>query len=296
MKKLLASILLKTKKHSPEICLIGGISCVVAGTVIACKRTLTAKDILEQHNKQLEEIEEAKEEADDGEYPEEIEKKDRVTVYTKTAVAVVKHYALPASLFVGGIGLICGSYAIMRKRNALLMASFTALEACFEKYRDRVKEKYGEDVDDAFYHGYEIRKEDVTYTDEKGKEKTKKEDVVDFSKHEGASQYAKFFDESSKYWTKDPDANMLFLKGMQNMFNDRLKAKGHVFLNEVYDALDIPETPTGALCGWVEGNGDDFIDFGIFDENNIAKRRFVNGYERNILLDFNVDGIIYNLI
>ena len=60
--------------------------------------------------------------------------------------------------------------------------------------------------------------------------------------------------------------------------------------------LGIPRSQAGAVVGWVLGEGDDYIDFGMFDGNNMATRDFVNGYERSILLDFNVDGVIYDLI
>lgn len=292
MKKLISALLLKGKKYSPEIALVGGIGLVVTGTVLACRRTLYCEAILARHNEQREMIEEAKE-ADSETYDESKQKHDIVALYTQTAIEFVKNYALPASMVVGGISLICLSHGIMRKRNAMLMASYTALQSCMDAYRERVKEKVGEDVEHELFHGYKREKVDAV-DEETGKKK--KEEVINFEDSVDASPYAKFFDESSRYWKKDPDANLLFLKGVQNAMNDRLKIFGHVFLNDVYEALDIPHTTTGALCGWVEGNGDDYIDFGIFDENNCAKRRFVNGYENCILLDFNVDGLIYNMI
>ena len=117
------------------------------------------------------------------------------------------------------------------------------------------------------------------------------------------SQYARFFDEANINWDKSPEQNMYFLKMVQNQMNDKLKARGHVFLNEVYDALGFDRSEAGQLVGWVWNNdntameaGDGYIDFGIFDGNDCAKRAFVNGDERSILLDFNIDGMIYDLI
>jgi len=91
----------------------------------------------------------------------------------------------------------------------------------------------------------------------------------------------------------------MFLKAQQNYFNNMLQARGHVFLNEVYDALGMERSSSGTVVGWVirkDGQGDNFIDFGIFDGESERARAFVNGYERNIRLDFNVDGVIYDLI
>lgn len=108
------------------------------------------------------------------------------------------------------------------------------------------------------------------------------------------SQYARFFDESCHGWSKDPEANLLFLKLQQEYANSLLRSRGYMFLNEVYEMLGIPKSKEGQLVGWVynEENptGDNYIDFGIFAKSN---SKFVNGYERNILLDFNVDGCIF---
>ena len=117
---------------------------------------------------------------------------------------------------------------------------------------------------------------------------------------EGYSDYAKFFDEGCREWDKDPEYNLTFLKCQENYANDLLKSKGHLFLNEVYDMLGIPRTKAGQIVGWIydEENpiGDNYVDFGIYDVYKEANRNFVNGYERNILLDFNVDGDILSKI
>ena len=92
----------------------------------------------------------------------------------------------------------------------------------------------------------------------------------------------------------------MFLKDQQRYANDILKSKGHLFLNEVYDMLSIPRTKAGQVVGWIYDEkhpvGDNFVDFGIYDIYNERARDFVNGYERTILLDFNVDGNILDMI
>ena len=97
---------------------------------------------------------------------------------------------------------------------------------------------------------------------------------------------------------------------MQARANDLLKAKGYLFLNDVYDMLGIPRTKAGQIVGWtydretcesktVDENGDPvgdgFIDFGIFNAKR-PNRRFVDGYESVILLDFNVEGNVLDLL
>ena len=82
-----------------------------------------------------------------------------------------------------------------------------------------------------------------------------------------------------------------------------LRSRGHLFLNEVYDMLGYPRIKEGNIIGWIydEKNpvGDNFVDFNIYPLNGIvdqAKINFINGDERSILLDFNVDGPILDLI
>ena len=112
-----------------------------------------------------------------------------------------------------------------------------------------------------------------------------------------ASIYARFFDESCPAWNKDSECNKTFLKLQQDFANELLKMKGHLFLNEVYDMLGMPRSKAGQVVGWLydEQNpeGDNFVDFGIFDDYNAD---FVNGYSRTVLLDFNVDGNIVDRI
>jgi hypothetical protein len=171
------------------------------------------------------------------------------------------------------------------------MAAYKVLEQNFGNYRNRVIEKYGKEADKFFKTG--VYEEEIKEIDENGK-KVKK--IVEKIDPNGVSQYARFFDESSNQWSKTPEYNLTFLKCQQNYANDLLKSRGHVFLNEVYDMIGVPRTQAGAVVGWILGEGDDYIDFGIFNGENMCNRDFVNGYERSVLLDFNVAGVIYDMI
>ena len=92
----------------------------------------------------------------------------------------------------------------------------------------------------------------------------------------------------------------MYLRRQQDYANELLKAKGHLYLNEVYDILGLPRSKAGQIVGWVydEKNpiGDNYVDFGIYEQNRAKNRDFVNGYEKTILLDFNVDGNILDLM
>lgn len=288
------------KKHSPEILIVAGVAGAVTSAVMACKATTKLNDILEESKEQVDKIHEAMEHPENlpEEYTEEDGKKDLTIVYTQTAVKLLKLYG--PSIVLGGLSItaILTSNNIMRKRNIAIAAAYTAVDKSFKDYRGRVVERFGKDLDRELR--YNIKKEEVeeTIVDEKtGKEKTIKK-TIDVAND--VSEFAKFFDDGCTGWTKDPELNLAFLLKQQAFANDKLKANGYLYLNEVYDMLGIPRTKAGQIVGWIydEKNpiGDNYVDFGIFDSNKVKNRDFVNGYERTILLDFNVDGNILNLM
>lgn len=296
------------KKHSPEILITVGIVGVVSSAVLACRATLKVEGIIEKSKENLDRIHEVRdsvtcedpseyvdEEGNAVEYTEKKYKQDLAVVYARTGMEFVKLYAPSVTLGAISIACLLSAHNILKKRNLALMAAYKAIEQSFTDYRKRVVEEFGENKDRQFKLGIREEKIDDVEIDENGKKKKVKKTVetVDPSV---VSQYARFFDEWSTEWSKTPEYNLSFLTMAQNQANDLLKTRGHVFLNEIYDMIGVPRSQAGAVVGWVNGEGDDYIDFGIFNGDNMATRDFVNGYERSILLDFNVQGVIYDLI
>ena len=282
--------LLKSQKHSPEILVGVGIVAVVAGAIMASRATLKLEKPTEEFKRGRDDIKDLKE-LGHGKYPDEASyAQDLTYVYGKYTVELVKLYAPAVGVGAAGLACILGAHGILRQRNAALAAAYTVLEKGYAEYRKRVVEEYGADKDEEFRRG--VRTEAIT---EKGKEVTTK--VRQSTGPVLPSPYARFFDEFSSEWSRTPEYNFSFLRAQQNMWNDRLRARGHVFLNEIYDALGIERSKEGAVVGWVlDKNGDNFIDFGLYDLDSESAHRFVNGLDRSILLDFNVDGLIYDKI
>ena len=292
------------KKYSPEILTAAGVIGTVGSTVLACKATLKVEDILDEAKKKsnlINAVHDGEIEVD-AEYTDKDYSKDLLVNRTQTAVKLIKLYGPAITLGALSITAILGGQHILRKRNVAVMAAYKLCEESFANYRSRVKDELGEEKDRQFYYGIteETVKDKVKSKDGKTKTVTTK---VEKAPDHLYSQYARFFDEANMNWDKSPEQNMYFLKMVQNQMNDKLKARGHVFLNEVYDALGFERSEAGQLVGWVWNKdntameaGDGYIDFGIFDGNSYAKRAFVNGDERSILLDFNIDGMIYDLI
>ena len=288
------------QKHSPEILAGVGVVGVVASTVMACKATMKLNDILEESKETRNKIREVESNPRyEEQYSHEDAKKDLTINYTQTGLKIAKLYAPAVILGSASLGCLLASNDILRKRNAALSAAYMTVDKSFKEYRQRVVDRFGEEVEKEIR--YNIKAEEITSTvvAEDGSETTITETVKTMDPNL-YSDYAKFFDEASPYWQKDPEYNFMFLKSQQQYANDLLKARGRLFLNEVYEMLGIDKTKAGQIVGWVYNPenpiGDNFVDFGIFDMSKERVRAFVNGYEPNILLDFNVDGNIWDLM
>ena len=296
---------LQIQKHSPEILIIGGAVGVVTSAVMACRATTKLSKVMDEHKatvKQIHSVANNPEALPENKtYTKDDAKKDMAITYTQTSLKVIKLYA--PSVILGALSLTCmiTSNNILRKRNAGLAAAYAAVDNGFKNYRNNVVERFGKEVDKELKYGIKAKEFEETTTDENGKEKKVKK-TVDVAGIDGYSDYARFYDNGCDNWQKDAEHNLWYLRQQQNYANDKLKAQGYLFLNDVYDMLGIPRTQAGQIVGWIyddknpDHKGDNHVDFGIYNINREANRDFVNGYEPTILLDFNVDGNIYDLI
>jgi Family of unknown function (DUF6353) len=269
---------LTLQKNSPRLMFVGGIVGIGVSTVLACRATLKLEATLVDFKTEVDEVK------GDGIV---FDRKDVAYVYGKNLGKLARMYA--PSIVVGGVsvGLLTGSHVTLSRRNAALTAAYSTLQMSFDQYVARVRDEIGAEREELLRRG--ITNQEVSLD---GKKKT-----VPFADPNGMSPYAKVFDELNRNWKKNPELNRLFITCQQNYYNNVLQARGHVFLNEVYEALGFDHTSAGSVVGWVidrgENAGDNYIDFGMFEAVNSA---FINGYERSIWLDFNVDGVIYDKI
>lgn len=290
------------KKHSPEILAVAGVAGVVTSGVMACKATTKLNGILDDAKNQIDSVHGVL----DGQikikkgtkYTEEDGKKDLFIIYVQTGVKVAKLYAPSVILGTLSITALLSSNNILRKRNVALAAAYATVDKSFKDYRGRVIERFGEELDKEIKYNLKTKEvEETVIVDEKGKKKKIKE-TINVMDPNDISDFARIYDDGCAGWQKDPEANLMFLKLQQAHANDKLKAQGYLFLNDVYEMLGIPKTKAGFMVGWLYDEkqpvGDNFVDFGIYNVNNERSNAFVNGYERNILLDFNVDGNILN--
>lgn len=285
---------LTVRKHSPEILMVAGVIGTVAGAVMACKETLELEDVLDECKQEKMELEEQY--AMCEQYSEDALKKDQVKLTIKQAVKIVKLYAPSVIMEATSIGVIFASNDIMRKRNASMAAAYATLNSMYKRYRQNVIESYGEEVDKDMRFG--VKHEKVTEIDEDGNKVKIDARIVDLDNTALAiSDYSRFFQSGCRGFDENSGRyNILYLKGIQAMFNNKLIADGYVMLNDVYRELGFDTIPEGWSIGWVYDDenpiGDNYIDFGLYEARN-KNQRAVNDWEPVILMDFNVDGNLY---
>lgn len=284
-------------KHSPEILTVVGSVGIISGTVMACKATLKVEEVIEEHSAVIDEIHE---ECENGIIEEKEASKALTATYGHTALNLVKLYA--PSVLVGGVSMaaMISSNHILKKRNVALAAAYSTLDTAFKGYRSRVAKRFGEEVEKEIRYNIQEEEIEEKTTDKKGKEVVKKKKIKNAKNPNEYSEFSKVFDEYNPYWEKDAQYNKDFLIRRQNYANDLLRANKIVFLNEVYELLGFEPTKAGQVIGWVyskdeDHTGDNYIDFGIFTHDDRERTAaFINGDERSILLDFNVDGEVWS--
>ena len=287
-------------KNAPAIMTYGGIVVTGVGIYLFCKASRNLDSVKSDHEEQLDLIQC---QIDDGNLTEK-EAKCEISAERRSYIwELVKLYGPAATTTVTGFTLILGGHHMISKRSAAISAAYKALEEGYNQYRQRVREDLGADYDRKYLYGLKEENTEITVVGEDGEEKKLETTVYQPGDKttdqilQQASPYARFFDEFSTQWTRNPEYNLMFLNAQQNYANDKLHSVGHLFLNEVYEMLGLPHTKAGSVVGWVlNKGGDNCVDFGIYDLHNQIKRAFVNGFEPSILLDFNVDGVIYDLI
>ena len=275
--------MLTVKKNSPHIFFVGGVVGAVGSTVLACRATLKLEKTLEDIRTELDEATPVA--VGDGVIVAEQEQVRQFgVVCIKSGVALGRLYGPSVLLGAASIAALTGSHVQMTRRNAALTATVAALSKAYDEYRARVQDAIGEERELDIYR--DVHEVEV----EKNGKKAKVKMCGEF----GFSPYARLFEESNMNWQKDAEMNRIFLECQQTYANHKLRARGYLFLNEVYEALGMEWSKPGQVVGWVtNGDGDGYVDFGMYEETNIP---FLEAHERNVWLDFNVDGVVYDIL
>lgn len=282
---------MKVRKVSPELALAGGIAFGLGAIVAGCIASRHVDDVIEETRSNLDDIQKL-----NDENKLENPKKEAFREYLDCSWKLTKLYAPTIALTMASVGLILASHGILKKRYVGTVAAYNALDEAFKAYRKRVSDILGEDAEKLVMNGGKLEK-NIKTQNEDGTEETIKGNSVVFNDGKNSPYIFDYNRHTAPYtWKASPDMNEAFLRAQQSYFNDILSTRGHVFLNEVLDALGLKRTPAGQVCGWYKGLGDDYVDFGYMDG-------FIRDYnldsdlcKKNIRLNFNCDGSIWDMI
>lgn len=299
--------------HKPEIKIVSGLILVIGGTVAAVVATSKLPKVVEDTRDRLDMVHERMEDtkmASENDaavvveakghgvtiYSEKENQRALTKVYAVAGLELAKLYAPTIISTVLGSTLILSGMKDQKDRNLAVALAYTAEHNAFKKYREGVVDRFGKEIDDELNLG--IKEETVVedVVDENGEvHKVEKKVKVTSADPTLPSPYARYFDELSEAYENDHEVNLYFLKAQEAWANNVFHSQGYLTINEVYDKLGIPKTRSGYEIGWIDEKNPNqptkYISFGIYDGRR-ASREFVNGYEKFILLDFNVDGYI----
>ena len=300
-----------TKQHSPELLIIGGIISTAASIALAIKATTKLDSVIKPANEKINKIHEKMENETmiaTGEYSISHGKKDLTVVYAKTGFELFKLYAPSAIAFSLSVAAMVGSHNVMKGRNLALAAAYTTLENGYKGYRERIRAKIGEKAEEAIYRGETDEEIVVSEVGKDGKEKEVTKKIKSPKVNVDSDPYLYVFDASNPNWSPSGRKNLDFLIGKQMYFNQRLRARGHLFLHEVYDGLGIEPYLLGEnkvlasrFLGWVYNPEietiDNYISLGICDDRGNLLQNTAEALrrgERDIFIEFNCDGDILN--
>lgn len=283
----------KIQQKSPEIFLGLGIASMAGALAVTVVATVKAHDILDDHKEHLVNINEAADDADNTTYDANDLAHDTKLAYARLAKKLVLAYG-PAVMLAGtSMFCFCKGQSILKARNAALSTALAGVTDQFRRYREKVIDKYGAEVDEEMR--YAVANETV-----KGEDGKKHTVRTMSSEVAGYGPYARVFDDTNTNWQGSVAYVKQWLEGCEAHCNAILNGRGVLYLNEVYDMLGFDRTPVGQTHGWVYDPRRDvdtnWVDFGMKDFAKPNSKAWQLGETDVIILDFNVDGYILDKV
>jgi hypothetical protein len=279
--------MLKVQANSPTLLVVTGVVGFGATAVMAARATRRAEMVFDDHKKGRLMIEETAE-------TKEVQQKATIQLYSRTTMGLVRIYGPTIIVGTASAASILYGHKILQRRHVGAMMAYSGLMEQFASYRGRVAKTLGEEMEKDIFNGaHGEYVEDPNHPGE-----YKMQSKFDDYSLDGPAEYLRpVFDESNVNWSPDLWHTTFFVKGVQANANQMLMARGHVFLNEVLDWLGMKRVPEGQVLGWVlNGDGDNYIDFGFLASNEPDAIAFREGRGRHVRLNFNVDGPVWDKI
>lgn len=258
------------KVKSPEIFLGVGIICVVGGTLLACRNTLKIKTVLDDHNEMIEKINKFR---GTPKYSEEDARQDTAVLYRNTIGDMAKAYAPVVALEVIGLGCILYSHKVLSDRYFGALSTINAMQLGLNAYRNRIKDKLGEQEEFDLFHNIKKELVEEEYIDEKGKKKTRMVEKP-ITSGEAATRFSYMFDRNS-WGFKDMYSNKRFFNFTEKSFNEQLYSRGkdtgfsNMTAKEITDYFGWTEREKDQLAlltnGWIF-RADEYNNYEHYDD------------------------------
>lgn len=286
----------RISKHAPTILSVTASAGVIATGYLAWKAGTRFEDVEGRDWDRRKECLRNADTIPDEDVPK-IERKNRILFILDT----VRTVAPAAIVGAATITMIYFSNSISKKRLAAMGAAYATLQTAFDGYKRTMVEALGKESVEKILKpklpNVGKSAEEILSSDNKSDAVHVSDAVVNSLK--ALSPYARIIaEESSTCWDSNEDYTSQNLAAVQLWANRRLERKGHLFLNEVFDQLGLSRTREGAVVGWLKnGEGDNYVSFGDFDAS--IYRVPSDDYTRvdsNFIVDFNVDGVIWDKI
>lgn len=286
----------RISKHAPTILSVTASAGVIATGYLAWKAGTRFEDVEGRDWDRRKECLKNADNIPDEDVPK-IERKNRILFILDT----VRTVAPAAIVGAATITMIYFSNSISKKRLAAMGAAYATLQTAFDGYKRTMVEALGKESVEKILKpklpNVGKSAEEILSSDNKSDAANVSDAVVNSLK--ALSPYARIIaEESSTCWDPNEDYTSQNLAAVQLWANRRLERKGHLFLNEVFDQLGLSRTREGAVVGWLKnGEGDGYVSFGDFDAS--IYRVPSDDYTRvdsNFIVDFNVDGVIWDRI
>lgn len=295
------------KKHAPELCLIGGIVGVGAGIVLACIATTKIDKIKEETDEDIDAI---KRGVEDGEvfkndelvpYTKADGKRDIRLTYAKAGLKYARLYAPAAVLTTAALMLIVQGNRIQHRRYAALAAAYATLDKNYSDYRARVRERFGEDLDEEIRYDAKVVQVEEKITGENGKEKKVKKKVTVLNSDAILDDDFTFLFDPA--FTPDATGNLDYdemrVNAAETYAGHQLVAYGRLFMNDILKDLGFETTKAGQVCGWtlnVEDETHKSDGYVSFDTKRVMVDFGEGDIHESLLLKFNCEGDVWQFM
>lgn len=231
------------KRYAPQIMVVTGVGGFAATAVVSGKAALKAKDILDEKDRKIQEIDSV----EDRGYTKEDHDSDIKIVKTQTAWQLVKTFAPPVTLGAASAALIFGGHHILGRRAAVALSAAYEAQKKLYNYDKNVVKQLGEETAAKLRDGLTIDQKTVAEGITQAKEKAGTDELW--------TEVPFLFDSVScgfgGGWHESAYSRWCKIKSAYQASCDRLQVNGHLSVNEILWSEFASNSISDGDKGWI---------------------------------------------